>query len=99
MDGRRNGRDRDLSPSHIQKLFKTQTGMSPIAYLHDLRLEKARELLENSFHQVKQIGVGIGMTSKSHLTRDFKKKFGLTPTEYRKQYWEKRQAEERHGQE
>lgn len=88
----------ELSKPHLIKLFKIQVGMPPITYLREIRLEKARELLENSYHQVKQIGVEIGMTNESHLTRDFKKKFGLTPTEYRKQHWEKVQVEELPGQ-
>ena len=87
-----------LSKPHLIRLFKMHVGMPPITYLREIRLEKARELLENSHHQIKQIGVEIGMTNDSHLTRDFKKKFGLTPTEYRKQHWEKIQAEEQIGQ-
>ena len=87
-----------LSTPHFQKLFKTQVGTPPVTYLREIRLEKARELLENSHYQIKQIGVQVGMTNDSHLTRDFKKKFGLTPTEYRKRHWEKSQAEEQFGQ-
>lgn len=79
----------DLAPSHFHKLFKTHLGISPLAYLNDLRLEKARELLETTFTQMKQIGLKVGMPNDSHFTRDFKKKYGVTPTEYRKKYWEK----------
>lgn len=83
----------ELSVPHFQKLFKTETGLPPITHLRDLRLEKARQLLEESFHQINQIGREVGMPNESHFTRDFKKKFGTTPTQYRKQYWEKIQAE------
>ena len=82
----------ELSPAHFHKLFKLHEGISPMAYLTDLRLEKARELIETTYHQMKQIRRQIGMPSDSHFTRDFKKKFGLTPTEYRKQYWEIEQS-------
>lgn len=77
----------ELSESHFQKLFKSETGMSPKAYLKNLRLEKARELLENGFKQIKQIGYEIGLTNDSHFARDFKKKYGTTPTQYRKNSW------------
>jgi transcriptional regulator GlxA family with amidase domain len=77
----------ELSAPHFQKLFKIDVGISPIAFLRDLRLERAREQLENSFRSVKQIKRQIGISDDSHFTRDFKSKFGLTPTEYRKQYW------------
>ena len=86
-----------LSASHLQKLFKSQMGISPIAYLHELRLEKACELLETTFDRISQIGFEIGMTNDSHFTRYFKKKYGSTPTEYRKRHSEKIQAEELDG--
>ena len=89
----------ELSVAHLQKLFKTETGMSPVAYLRELRLEKARELLETTFNQVKRIGYEVGLPNDSHFTRDFKKRYGVTPTEYRNQYWEKMQKKVSDGQE
>ncbi len=86
-----------LSVPHFQKLFKTNIGKPPIAYLQDLRLEKARELLEATFLQVQEVRNKVGILYDSHFTRDFKKKFGVTPTEYRKLFWEKKQAEEQDG--
>ncbi|MDQ3634252.1 MAG: AraC family transcriptional regulator [Acidobacteriota bacterium] len=83
----------ELSPSHLQKLFKANIGIPPICYLRELRLEKASDLLENTFLRLKQIGVEIGMINDSHFTRDFKKKFGVTPTQYRKNYWRKYELE------
>lgn len=83
----------ELSVPHFQKLFKTETGVAPITFLRDLRLAKARELLEAKFCRMKQIGFEVGMPNDSHFTRDFKKKYGLTPTAYRRQYWEEIQTE------
>ena len=83
-----------LSPPHFQKLFKYHTGTSPAAYLNSLRLDKARSMLENTFIQVKQIGVKVGIRDDSQLTRGFKNRFGVTPTEYRRRYWEQVQAED-----
>ena len=88
----------DLSAPHFQKLYKQKIGVSPVAWLRERRLEKARELLETTFWQMKQIGVAVGMPNDSHFTRDFKKKYGVTPTEYRRQFWEKIQAESKNGQ-
>src|SRR5437867_1241558 len=70
-----------LSVSRLHKLFRIEIGHSPIAFLHELRLEKARKLLEVTFLQIKQVGYKTGLTNDSHLTRDFKRKFGITPTE------------------
>ena len=89
----------ELSKPHFQKLFKFHIGTSPIAYVRELRLEKARELLETTFYQINQIGYEIGMKNDSHFTRDFKKKYGVTPTEYRRLHSEKMQAEQSDGQE
>jgi AraC family transcriptional activator of mtrCDE len=83
----------DVSAPHLQKLFKAEMKMSPIACLRNLRLEKARELLETTFKRVSIIAIEIGINSESHFTRDFKNKYGLTPTAYRKEHWKKIQAE------
>ncbi len=89
----------ELSIPHFQKLFKIQTKVSPMNYLRELRLEKACKLLESSYHRINQISIEVGMLNDSHFTRDFKKKFGVTPTEYRRQYWERIQTEKSNGQE
>ncbi len=84
----------NLSESHLQQLFKREVEMSPVQYLKHLRLEQAREMLKNSFLQIKEIGFAVGMPDQSHFSRDFKDKFGATPSEYRKQHWAKTAAEE-----
>ena len=78
---------------NLQQLFKENIGTPPMTYLHDLRLEKARELLETTFNNITEILFEIRMPNDSHFTRDFKKKFGSSPMQYRKLYWEKIQAE------
>jgi transcriptional regulator GlxA family with amidase domain len=87
----------ELSLPHFQRLFKFHTGLSPITYLREVRLEKARELLETTFWRVQQVGVEVGMPNDSHFTRDFKKRYGSSPTEYRKLYWEKIQSKSASG--
>ena len=83
-----------LSIPYFQKLFKENIGIPPIEYLRDLRLEKARELLGTTFLQIQEIRSKVGIQNDSHFTRDFKKKYGVTPTEYRKLYSERIQAGE-----
>ncbi len=72
-----------LSRSRFQHLFKSETRMTPGNYLRRLRIEHAKRLLETSLLSVKQIRSSVGIRDKSHFTRDFKKAYGLTPTEYR----------------
>jgi AraC-like DNA-binding protein len=73
----------NLSPSRLHQVFKDETGVSPAKYLKTLRLERAKELLEGSFLSVKEIRVMVGFGDESHFARDFKKHFGLTPTQCR----------------
>jgi AraC family L-rhamnose operon transcriptional activator RhaR len=88
-----------VSAPYLQRLFKSETGMPPMTYLRDLRLDKAREFLEakDKFYRISEISYQVGIPDDSHFTRDFKKKFGVTPTEYRKQYWERIQTEKSEG--
>jgi two-component system response regulator YesN len=76
----------NLSASRLRHLFKDRTGLSPTQYLKVQRMQKARELLENTFLTVKEIMLRVGVRDKSHLTRDFKKVYGLSPSKYRSQY-------------
>jgi transcriptional regulator GlxA family with amidase domain len=77
-----------LSSPHFQRLFRLNIGSGPMAYLHDLRLEKSKFLLETTFLRIKQIRIHIGLTSDSHLAHAFKEKFGVTATEYRRHHWQ-----------
>jgi transcriptional regulator GlxA family with amidase domain len=76
-----------LSVPHFQRLFKHHAGIPPKTYLQDIRLTKAKELLRATFLRVKEIGVKTGLTNESHFTREFKKRFGMTPSEYRRHCW------------
>ncbi len=89
----------DLAPSHLPRVFRINLGNSPMAYLNGLRLDMARDLLENTFLQIKQIGIQTGLTNDSHFAREFKKKFGVSPTEHRKLHWEKIQIPQLVGEE
>lgn len=73
----------NLSVSHLNRLFKTELGVSPKQYLTELRLEKAAQLLKESFLSVKEIRVKVGITEKSRFTSAFKKKYGVIPLNYR----------------
>lgn len=83
----------DISSSHLHRLFKAETGISLAHYIREARLEKARELLEATFKRIKEIRFEVGIRDQSHFVRDFKAKYGVTPSEYRKQYWAKLEAE------
>ena len=75
-----------LSASRVDNLFKAEFGKSPGQYLKDLRMQKARLLLETTTMKIKQIRLAVGYRDHSHFFQDFKKRFGLTPSEYREHY-------------
>lgn len=74
----------NLSQSHLSRLFKTQTEMSPGEYLIRLRMERARQLLATSLLSIKQVMAKVGYYNKSHFARYFRGFFHLSPSEYRK---------------
>jgi AraC family transcriptional regulator, arabinose operon regulatory protein len=74
----------NLSPSRFRHLFKQETGTSPAQYLKEYRLRKAEKMLRTTFLSVKQVLKHVGLGSNTHFVHDFKKKYGMTPTEYRR---------------
>ncbi|MEO7659664.1 MAG: AraC family transcriptional regulator [Pyrinomonadaceae bacterium] len=90
-----------LSVPGFKQTFKKKVGVSPLAYLLELRVEKARQLLSDphNFLQINEIGVICGLTNASHFTRDFKKRNGMTPNEYRDHCAEIEQSKLQNGQE
>ncbi|MDQ3821028.1 MAG: AraC family transcriptional regulator [Acidobacteriota bacterium] len=73
----------NLSPSRLHQLFKDEVGLPPAKYLHMLRMEGARSILETSYLSVKEVMRRVGLKDESHFVRDFKRQYGLTPAKYR----------------
>jgi len=78
----------NLSPWRLAHLFKAETGMSPQRYLTLVRLQRARDQLENSFLTVQEIGAAVGIPNPSQFTKNFKAAYGMTPVEYRRSQFE-----------
>lgn len=74
----------NLSPSRFRHLFKQETGIGPAQYLKEFRLRKAERMLRTTFLTVKQVLKQVGLGSNAHFVRDFRKKYGMTPTAYRR---------------
>ncbi|MFN0141371.1 MAG: helix-turn-helix domain-containing protein [Pyrinomonadaceae bacterium] len=87
-----------LSVPHFIRLFKEEIKNPPVAYLCEQRLERAKDLLETTFIQIQQICAQVGIPNESHFTRNFKKKYGTTPTEYRRNFYESQQLNSPNGQ-
>lgn len=75
-----------VSPEHLCRLFKAEAGSPPTKYFKALRMQKARELLETTPLNIKEIIALIGVKDASHFVRDFEATYGLTPVRYRANY-------------
>lgn len=74
-----------LSPVYISKIFKEETGESPINYLIKIRLEKAKDILLNSDSgSIKSIANQVGYDDVYHFSKLFKKYYGVSPLHYKK---------------
>jgi len=72
------------SYSHFSMLFKKYTGKTIVAYLQELKLMRAKELLQNTDYTVSEIVVDLNYESLSNFTHTFKRLTGLSPTAFRK---------------
>ena len=73
-----------LSSSRLSHLFKAETGLEFRRFLLDAKLEKAAELLRATDMQIKEISHTIGYHHVPSFDRVFRKKFNLSPADYRK---------------
>jgi transcriptional regulator GlxA family with amidase domain len=77
-----------LMPAHFARLFRNEVGLSPAKFLKQLRMERAKVLLETTDLSIKEIIAAVGFTDESHFRRDFKNRFGLPPAQYRRNHRE-----------
>ena len=80
-------REVDISPYYFSKLFKEETGQNFIEYLTQIRMDCAKQLMENKAElSMKEICLACGYQDPNYFSRIFKKNTGLTPTEYRESH-------------
>ena len=72
-----------LAPGYLVRLFKTTTGLPPMAYLSQHRLESAATLLVRSREPITQIARAVGWPDQNHFARRFRAHYGLSASEYR----------------
>ena len=86
----------NLSVWRLSHIFKSDVGMPPIRFLRQLRMERAKSLLESSFLSVKEIAFQVGLNDESHFVRDFKSTYGFSPALYRSHFKNRSATEEPH---
>ena len=73
----------NLSKHYFMRFFKKYMGMTCIEYINDYRLNVATNLLLTTGMQITEVAAQIGITNLSYFNRIFKKKYNMTPKEYR----------------
>lgn len=72
-----------ISYSLFRKAFKEYTGYAPAQYVQELKLRKAKELLAETNHSIKEVSYELNFSSYEYFLSFFKKRVGHTPMEYR----------------
>ncbi|WOO34860.1 AraC family transcriptional regulator [Anaerocolumna sp. AGMB13020] len=73
-----------VSAAYLQRLFKEQTGKTLVDKINELRIEKAKVLLETSSLPVTDIAISVGFHNRQHFTYTFRKLTGCSPSVYSK---------------
>lgn len=74
-----------LSPFYISRIFKSEIGDTPIHYLINIRLDRAKELLESGLAgSVQEVAAQVGYDDVYHFSKLFKKRYGIPPSQARK---------------
>ncbi|MFN7928344.1 MAG: AraC family transcriptional regulator [Blastocatellia bacterium] len=72
-----------LCPKQLTRVFRQQTGFTPLQYLKRLRLEEAKDLLADFTLSIQEVLQQVGYENASQFSADFKHAFGRTPRQYR----------------
>ena len=81
-----------LPERSFKRRFTKATGMSPMEYVHTLRLEEAKQILETTEDPVEAVANEVGYEDGSFFRRLFRRQVGLSPAEYRKRFGGMRKA-------
>ena len=73
-----------ISPDHLERLFKHETGRLLHEVMAESRLQKAACLLATTDFPVKQVGFLVGYTHTSSFVRAFERRFAASPRQYRR---------------
>ena len=73
-----------IDRSHLYRVFKSETGLSPMEYINRRRISEAEVLMVNRRMSIKDVAFSVGYTDQLYFSRVFKRLSGRTPTEFRR---------------
>ncbi len=84
MDTTEAARNAQMSYGYFSRCFHDIVGVSFIDYCTQVRMEHAKQLLENTDKSIQEIAFSVGYNDEKYFSRTFKKLTGLIPSDYRK---------------
>jgi AraC-like DNA-binding protein len=75
----------NLSVTRFRSLFKTHTGRTPNQYVREMKMRRAREMAATTHLKINEILSLLQVGDESHFHREFKKHYGISLTQYRRQ--------------
>jgi transcriptional regulator GlxA family with amidase domain len=81
-----------LPERSFKRRFQQATGLSPLQYVHTLRIEEAKQMLESGDEPIEQIAAEVGYEDAGFFSRLFLRNVGLTPAQYRRRFGALRRA-------
>lgn len=75
-----------MSRTVFYKKIKSLTGLAPVEFIRDIVIQRAAQLLESGNYSVKEVAYIVGMSDAKYFSKCFKKKYDMTPSEYKKQF-------------
>jgi len=73
-----------MSEMQVYRKLKALTDKTPSVFIRNIRLQKGKELLQNSDLTISEIAYDIGFSDPNYFSRTFQKEFGKSPTDFRK---------------
>lgn len=74
-----------MAPSYLSHVFKKETGQNLSKFIKNYRMEKAKEMLDETHHKIVHISYAVGYSNVSYFCQSFREYFGVSPQRYRDQ--------------
>lgn len=71
-----------VDPSYLRRVFRKESGFSVLDHITNVRMKKAKEMMLQGNRKLSEIAAEVGYSDPNYFSKSFKKRFGMTPTEY-----------------